>query len=173
MRGQTITIVDTGTPPFAGSILRALRDQGMSPDDVEYLVVTHQHQDHWRNVGLFPKATLIADHNVTAVDGRVDVYREHIPHPDVVIFDTTGHTIPHYSVKVEGLWNGREARIVIAGDAIREDLVRNGYYVSSRAKPGELSSAQKCLEADVVIPGHYDVLESERIAELRALLSPA
>lgn len=172
VRGETITVVDTGTPPYAGVILDGLSAQGVSPGDIEYLLLTHSHQDHWRNSGLFPNAKLVIERgNILVIGARSEIWKETVTHPDWTIFDTSGHTTPHYSVRVNGIWNGERQRIVIAGDAIREDLVYEGYYTSNLAKPGELESARRVLtDVDVVIPGHYDVMQVEKIGELRQLL---
>ena len=129
---------------------------------MQYLVLTHCHQDHWLNADLYPNATLIpAEPNVQLVKrARCEVFGGAIQHPDWKIIPTNGHTTPHLSIFVRGIWNGEEKNIVIAGDAFREDLWLSGYYGSADAKPGERESAEWIMNnAEVLIPGHYAVIE--------------
>lgn len=170
IQGNTLTIVDTGTPAFASQILEALSYQGIDPKAVNYVIITHRHSDHWLNVGLFPNAQVVTERgNLITKGARAVIHETPQRNMDWEIFETPGHTDPHVSVRVYGSWNGAENRtIMIAGDAIREDKVRAGYYKTHRQ---ERDSALWALrESDVVIPGHYDVIEGDTIPELRDLL---
>lgn len=169
--GKSVTVVDTGTPPYRKAILASLRREKVKPGEVEYLIISHGHQDHWLNVGLYPNAAIITEPNVKLVHGnRCEVFRSGIVHDDWEIVPTNGHMASHMSVCTIGMWNGLAKRIVIAGDAFREDLWRSGYYGSLQAKPGERESANWIMQnAEVIIPGHFRVLEKQDIGELLEL----
>jgi glyoxylase-like metal-dependent hydrolase (beta-lactamase superfamily II) len=44
--GQSLTIIDTGTPGSASKILRAVEDLGFKASQIEHILVTHFHGDH-------------------------------------------------------------------------------------------------------------------------------
>ena len=46
VQGQKAILVDTGTPKDVGKILKALRDAGLTPEDLSLIVLTHGHGDH-------------------------------------------------------------------------------------------------------------------------------
>ena len=56
-------LVETGTATSAATVVAALANLGVGPDDLEYLVVTHIHLDHAGGVGdlaaAFPRATVV------------------------------------------------------------------------------------------------------------------
>ncbi len=41
-----LTLIDTGYPGSAATILGAIRELGRSPDDLRHIIVTHCHEDH-------------------------------------------------------------------------------------------------------------------------------
>jgi glyoxylase-like metal-dependent hydrolase (beta-lactamase superfamily II) len=56
-------LVETGTATSAATVIAALAELGVGPDDLEYLVVTHIHLDHAGGVGdlaaAFPRAKVV------------------------------------------------------------------------------------------------------------------
>lgn len=166
--GKSVSVVDAGTPPYRGRILARLEHEGVRPEEVEYLFITHGHQDHYLNCGLYPNATIITEPNVQLVGGgRCEVFDRTIAHDDWEIVPTPGHMPVQFSVVVRGLWEGEEKKIVMAGDAFREDLWHRGYYFGPNVKPHEQRSALWALQnADTLIPGHYRVLSKADISEL-------
>lgn len=74
LRGPTTIVIDTSVPgsgrsaEFIGEDFRrdahqkpanALRDAGVDPRDVEFVLLTHLHWDHAGNCDLFPEATVL------------------------------------------------------------------------------------------------------------------
>ena len=75
VRGEGVTIlVDSGMPDMAWNeralrvrgwggghdgLRRVLADEGLIPDDIDYVVPTHLHFDHGFNLDLFPNATVV------------------------------------------------------------------------------------------------------------------
>jgi glyoxylase-like metal-dependent hydrolase (beta-lactamase superfamily II) len=54
---DVLTLIDTGTPGGAGAILRALRDRGREPADVQRILLTHRHSDHAGNAAALARET--------------------------------------------------------------------------------------------------------------------
>lgn len=46
LRGQSIALVDSGSPGDADALTEALREKGLRPSDVRVVVLTHGHADH-------------------------------------------------------------------------------------------------------------------------------
>jgi len=88
VEGGRAAIVDTGTNHSVPLVLAAMREKGLRPEQVDYVILTHIHLDHAGGAGLFmrkfPNATLtvhprgarhMADPS-RLVAGTVDVYGE-------------------------------------------------------------------------------------------------
>src|SRR4028119_1867247 len=59
-----VVVVDPGMVADRDLLLRPLRDLGLRPEDVTYVVVSHHHLDHTVNIALFPVVPL---HDVQSV----------------------------------------------------------------------------------------------------------
>ena len=62
VEGDRAAIIDTGTNHSVPLVLAALRDKGLRPEQVDFVILTHIHLDHAGGAGLFmrefPNATL-------------------------------------------------------------------------------------------------------------------
>jgi glyoxylase-like metal-dependent hydrolase (beta-lactamase superfamily II) len=60
---EQLTLIETGPSPSVPYVLQGLRDLGLSPEDVKYIIVTHIHLDHSGGAGLLlkdcPNATVV------------------------------------------------------------------------------------------------------------------
>jgi N-acyl homoserine lactone hydrolase len=56
--GAEVILFDAGHAGRRKALLKSLAGQGLSPDDVTTVVVSHAHYDHVQNVDLFPRAAL-------------------------------------------------------------------------------------------------------------------
>lgn len=52
-------LIDAGVDPDGGAILAELQHQGLKPDQVKAVLITHAHADHWAGARLFPNAKLL------------------------------------------------------------------------------------------------------------------
>src|SRR5262245_26517460 len=60
VRTSELTLVfDTGHAGRRRALLRSLDAHGLTPDDVDTVVLSHAHWDHVQNADLFPMATLL------------------------------------------------------------------------------------------------------------------
>ncbi|WP_232463312.1 MBL fold metallo-hydrolase [Tumebacillus avium] len=64
VRGEKLAIIETGSSLSAPYILAGLQELGVTPEQVDYVIVTHIHLDHSGGVGYilpqFPNATVVA-----------------------------------------------------------------------------------------------------------------
>lgn len=125
VEGDRAAIVDTGTNNSVPLVIEAMRQKGLRPEQVDYVILTHIHLDHAGGAGLFmrtfPQATLtvhprgarhMAD-PTRLIAGTVAVYGEEatrrmygdiLPVPSARILET-----PHEaSIRL----NGRELRFL-------------------------------------------------------------
>ena len=51
-----IMVVDPGILEDQGMLTNKLEEEGLKIDDVNIVCITHSHIDHYRNIGMFPKA---------------------------------------------------------------------------------------------------------------------
>lgn len=59
LRGERTTLVDVGHVGRRSLLLERLSATGLSPDDIDRVVLTHAHWDHCHNVDCFPNAEVI------------------------------------------------------------------------------------------------------------------
>lgn len=179
-------LVDTGHHVTRLMLLDALKERGLSPDDIDIVFLTHLHFDHANNVDLFRHARIMAS--------RAEWEYAAAPHPDdhfmapgtlrilpemnLELFDTPpqlctgvraiatpGHTPGHMSVVVETEDRGI---VIIAGDAIKypkETLTSCCDAAFDTVENGSNSIAMLMRMADRIIPGHFP--EIHKIGEGR------
>lgn len=148
-RGERRLLVDTSGPQNRQMLAEALRSRGLGPSDIEMIVLTHAHGDHEGNLGMFPRAKIVAHRNEggeSVFDGDVEIWE------GVSLVHTPGHTPGSISVLVEA-----GEMFAIVGDAIpTEDNAKKW------VPPGHHYDRRKAMEsmamlietADVVVPGH-------------------
>ena len=170
--GSTVTliktdkniIVDTGSFLDKNKLIEALKKEGLTPTDINIVILTHLHLDHTVNTYLFDKANIFYKlrggdfaglmgfpkegkiNRFELVDG-VELAK------DVSILSTPGHSEDCLSVVV----NTSEGKIVMAGDAIdSKEFANLSIQPALYWNLEEFNkSRKKILEiADYVIPGH-------------------
>jgi len=158
--GKLNIVVDPGMDRKA--LLAALKKEDLSLDQINYVILTHNHLDHSLLTGIFENAKILDDSDIYSFDGQIDEHEGKIPNTNIEIIKTPGHDQFHCSVLV----NTEEfGKVIIAGDVFwwaddeeqktdRKSLLEHkDPYVKNK---GELEkSRKKILElADYIIPGH-------------------
>ena len=159
-------LVDTSSFLDKDKLISGLKDEGLAPEDIDVVVVTHLHLDHVVNIGLFMNARIYLKFRHgeypgqfhTPMEGcvqRTDIKDNVEVAENVKLLITPGHTMDGISVLVET----EEGKIVICGDAIA-----NEEWVNLEKQPSDMlvsdidsfnKSRGKILKiADYVIPGH-------------------
>lgn len=148
-------LVDTGSRGHFLKIRKALKKEGLSPKDIDIVILTHFHLDHGFNIAHFQNARVIGWSHEW---GRGAAFRFHYIHMErvaggVSIIKTPGHTPEHLSVVVRHS-DGRVT--VIAGDAINQSYADSKIITANCSDEKQYrQSANKILAlADEIIPGH-------------------
>lgn len=171
---DTVVLFDTGSANYKNKLLESLEEHGLTPNDITHVMLTHFHLDHTANCNLFMNAEIHANRSyINHRTGEGFVYRDFDEKPlplNVHCVATPGHTEDHVSYFFE--YNDKV--ICIGGDAVREDTVREGgaphYYNEERAKQFKESLKLIFDRADIIVPGHFDVIEGELKNELESFL---
>jgi len=166
IKSDRIILVDTGSIPAKDRLIQELGKQGLTPEDIDLVVLTHLHLDHMINVHLFNKAKVLCKVRGDEYPGQVHVLAkgclgrtdlfDGIPiAQDVECMVTPGHTDDMLSVLVKT----PEGNVVVAGDAIP-----NEEWADLNLQPSPIlnldvekfnDSRKKILEkGDYIIPGH-------------------
>jgi len=152
--GKINIIVDTGHHSVEKNLITALKREGLKPNDINYVIVTHHHPDHVANNHLFRKA-MITD-VLTAYKGDSFVVDLDLLHkgkniitPNVYIISTPGHEMDECTVIAET----KKGKIAIVGDVFWKQQKEKNIMVKDQK---ELVKSQvKVLKlADYIIPGH-------------------
>ncbi len=156
--GKINIIVDPGIN--RRKLLDALKREGLKPEDIDYILMTHYHPDHNYLSGIFPKAKALDDELVYDKDKEYE-HGGKVPGTNLKILPTPGHEKSHGSLIVPT----EKGTVVVAGDVWwwktshkqktdRESLLNlKDIYVKD--KRALLESRKKILEiADWIIPGH-------------------
>jgi glyoxylase-like metal-dependent hydrolase (beta-lactamase superfamily II) len=174
IEGEKKILVDTGfdyewlnTPENkkqnARNLVGCLHNNGLKPDDIDIVFITHWHLDHFGNSGIFKKAACLVSkplaerHQHLSLIGTAD--GEGIADGVRVIF-SPGHTADHASLVVDTVYSGMKVRVCVAGDAI----ISCSYFLAGRIwkynadfyneEIARKSMSMLSNNADIIIPGH-------------------
>jgi N-acyl homoserine lactone hydrolase len=175
IRGEKLTLVDSGHVGRRQFLVRELEERGLSPSDIDVTVVTHAHWDHAQNYDLFDHAPLLihthelkyarnphkndwATPRWTAAmlefESKVEQVEEgYEVEPGVRIMHTPGHSAGTIAVIVDT----NAGPVAVTGDGIQYASV-----ALSRVNPlvfwseqDAKRSIERILEtSDTVYPGH-------------------
>ena len=161
-----VLLVDVGRE--ADLLLAGLAEVGVRPEEVDTVVLTHTHRDHFGCLGLLPNARVLASAREIeearerfaageeAADrellARVTVCEKDVA-PGVWVEATPGHTMGSQSVLVRV----GEETVVMSGDAVTTPDAFAQRRASSNAldpEKGRRSIEQLAAVATVIVPGH-------------------
>jgi len=145
---NTVMVCDPGVLDNQQILIDALKKEGLTIDNVNYVFITHSHIDHYRNIGMFPNAKTLEYFGIWD-GGRVEDWKENFTE-DIKIVKTPGHNYDGLTLLVKT----EKGIIAICGDVFwKENYPENDIYASDPEKLQE--SRQKVLQlADFIIPGH-------------------
>ena len=93
VRGEAVTLVaDPGMVSDRALIVGALKKEGVSPEDVSHIFISHHHPDHTINIALFPNAELVNFWARYKGDLWQDHGEEYELVPGIRVVRTPGHT---------------------------------------------------------------------------------
>lgn len=111
----------------AESLRAALKGEGLGPDDVDVVFLTHHHLDHAGNLHMFTSARWLGSRPLEGrIRGLEGVRDGEEIYPGVRVIYTPGHVALHASLLVDAILGGRSwglstlsrARVAVAGDAV-------------------------------------------------------
>jgi glyoxylase-like metal-dependent hydrolase (beta-lactamase superfamily II) len=178
--GSTVTliksrykiIVDTGSFLDNDILIGALDKEGLAPEDIDIVILTHLDLDHIVNTYLFKKAKVFLKfrggdypgQTHFPLDGsvqRTDLLKKNLIDEDIEIIPTPGHAEDMISVVVKT----PEGKVVIAGDAFpgKEWIDFNRHPDSLVADDKTFDKNRKKILkiADYIIPGHGRMFKVE------------
>ena len=162
VRGEAVTLVaDPGMVSDRALIVGALKKEGVSPEDVSHIFISHHHPDHTINIALFPNAELVNFWARYKGDLWQDHGEEYELVPGIRGVRTPGHT-------------EEDASLVVETD--QGTYVLTHLWAFADIQPGEdpLAWNQASLDAnrekilqiaDWIIPGHGSPVKNPHKAE--------
>ncbi|MFA5051357.1 MAG: MBL fold metallo-hydrolase [Patescibacteria group bacterium] len=143
-------------------LLTSLKKQGLTVSDINYVVLTHNHPDHYLLAGIFEKAKILDADDIYSWDGKITGHNNKIPGTEIKIIKTPGHSMFHCSLLVQTKEFGK---VAIVGDVFwwadeekqkidKKSLLKHkDPYVKNEKQL--LESRKKILKiADYIVPGH-------------------
>lgn len=152
--GNFNIISDPGSMTDPGNLIDKLEESGLTPVDINLAFISHAHPDHYRYLGLFPKA------RVLDYWGLWDGDRCHMGirfvNENIYAVKTPGHSFDSITLLV----HTGQGKFAICGDVFWEkDFFGKDPYASD---PIALEKSRKwVLEwADFIVPGHGDMFKT-------------
>jgi hydroxyacylglutathione hydrolase len=183
LSGTRPLLVDTGTPGNAGRILAGLERQGVKPDDIGLVLITHAHGDHVGSLVELKQSIKapVAVHRLDAEPLREGPGRKSSAgvEPDVLIDDELD--LRQYGVAGRVIWTPGHSRgsmsvIMDSGEAVVGDLVVPRFMAFgppaiafwSASREDSLTSIRKVLdlEPSVILTSHGGPYRPEALARL-------
>jgi glyoxylase-like metal-dependent hydrolase (beta-lactamase superfamily II) len=153
-----VMVVDPGVLENQEVLVKALLEEGLGVNDINIVCITHSHIDHYRNIGMFPKAKTLEYYGLWEKESVQD-WQEWFSE-NIQILRTPGHdktSITFFVKTADGI-------VAVCGDVFwKEDHPQNDIYASD---PIELEKSRDLVlkMADWIIPGHgpmYKVNKSD------------
>ena len=157
--GDLIMVVDPGILESQQILIDALEKEGLKPDDINIVCITHSHVDHYRNIGMFPKAKTLEFFGLWNKES-VEDWPEQFS-ANIQILRTPGHDYTGITLLV----TTDEGIVAICGDVFwREDYPKdpqNDLYASDSS---ELRKSRETIlrMADWIVPGHYKMYKVKK-----------
>lgn len=151
-----VMIIDPGVLEDQKILIDKLKEEDLAVDDINIVCITHSHIDHYRNIGMFPKAKTLEYFGLWDRN-RVEDWKEHFT-DDIQILKTPGHNYDGITLLVKT----DKGIVAICGDVFwKENFPEDDPYASDGEKLKE--SRNKVLElADWVIPGHNGIFKVKK-----------
>ncbi|MBI3330206.1 MAG: MBL fold metallo-hydrolase [Nitrospinae bacterium] len=155
---HAIVVTDPGMVTERTLIVDALKKEGISPENVTHVFISHHHPDHTVNIALFPNAEVV-DFWATY---KGDLWQDHAAEYDIVpgitVLRTPGHT-------------EEDASLIVRTDAGTYVLTHLWWLEDMTPGIDPLAWDQGKLEAsrtkilaiaDWIIPGHGKMFKNSR-----------
>ncbi len=174
VEGEKNILVDTGDADDKDFLIKALKKEKLEVDDIDIVVVTHNHPDHNANRDIFPNARIYGGDSFYW-RRNPKLYEFYSPDffggelieldKNVHLANTPGHSSSNFDVSV--LAKTKKGVYGIVGDLFwsEKDYKTNTEYVALvDDKNRQDKSREKMKElADYIVPGHGDAFKIKKI----------
>ncbi|MCX6803973.1 MAG: MBL fold metallo-hydrolase [Candidatus Diapherotrites archaeon] len=140
-------------------LLDALKKEGLSQKDIDYIFITHYHVDHWLNVRLFLHVDVLDGNTIYRGDKEIS-FSGVLPGTNIEVVSTPGHAYEETTLFV----STKEGIVAIAEDLFwwEDGLQKNDYNSLLNNEDQFMKNKEQLLasrklvlkKADFVIPGH-------------------
>ena len=150
-------------------LFRKLKDQGLTPNGIDIVFMTHYHPDHMFLTSVFEKAMVVDGDTVYEKDNETG-YEGRVPGTSLEVILTPGHAHEHAAL----LATTERGKIVVAADVFwwtdeekqQTDNVKalvNKEDPFTKDREALKASRRKVLEiADWIIPGHGKIFRNPK-----------
>ncbi len=155
--GDMVIVVDPGVMESQQSLIDALKEEGLAVHDVNIVCITHSHLDHYRNIGMFPKAKTLEYFGLWDKNTSND-WPEHFTR-NIQILRTPGHDYTSITLLV----TTENGVVAICGDVFwKKNFPRSAHDDVYASNPEKLEESREVIlkKADWVIPGHGPMYEN-------------
>lgn len=156
-------VVDLGIPQDKDVIVRRLKTHGLTPKEIDTVILTHSDIDHVGNLNLFPDAVFIGGNDVIQGDLFTEFFKEKYTVDDYV---TVIHTPGHDNRSITVLVKTEKGLVAITGDLFEYE---KDWLTVDSSESWEPWSQDKALQkksrakvwklADYIVPGHGDIFK--------------
>ncbi|XP_065058333.1 metallo-beta-lactamase domain-containing protein 1-like [Rhopilema esculentum] len=163
--GPVNIVVDTGGPWDKQRLLKALDDNNVKPENIDFVVCTHGHSDHVGNLNLFTNAKHIVGYDINYKDNYYDHdFKGGKPYPLykelVTVIPTPGHMHNDVSVIVHAA--NSFGTVAICGDLFESQDDEDSWKEFSEWPEEQVKNRDKLKKmATFIIPGHGPMFKVE------------
>lgn len=152
-----VMVVDPGVLDDQKILVNALAQEGLTPNDVTIVALTHSHIDHYRNAGMFRNAKTLEFFGVWD-GGKVEDWQENFT-PDIQILKTPGHDYSSITLFIKT----ENGTVAICGDVFwKENSPEFDPYASD---PEKLENSRQLVKkmSQWIIPGHGAMFAAKNV----------
>lgn len=154
--GTTVMVVDPGFLEGEQLLPDALQKHGLSVYDVTVVCITHSHIDHYKNVGMFPKAKILDHVGVWSQKGSMEDWQTHFSE-NIQIIKTPGHDHTGISLFVKT----DDGVVAICGDVFWKENYPEVDPYADDLKGLEQSRKLVLDMSHWIIPGHGQMYKNQ------------
>lgn len=158
--GNTVLLVDLGSPDRWRDVREALQQHGLVPEDISTILLTHLHVDHVGALSLFPHTRIIVPEGV-AQGSRLQFCNPAAirPSPDSFVLRVPGHTDSDIALGLRG----DDGRItIVAGDLFPTSIDIDAPDTALDRVLLTASRKRVLALADMIVTGHGPILATSR-----------
>ena len=140
-------LIDTSSLANRQELIKDLKSIGINPEEINILLLTHNHFDHVENIELFKKAEIYGSTKDFKCKLVKDIKKLKIP--EIKVIETPGHTFGSLSFIYED--------ILFSGDTLFKNGIGRTDFPNSSSKDMEnsLEKLEK-IKYEFLCPGHID-----------------